>query len=43
MNKKQQRAAKLQRQQELVNAAKTAGRALTQEEQSEFDTLQREI
>lgn len=43
MNKKQQRAAKLKRQQELVNAARTANRALTAEEQAEFDTLQREI
>ena len=43
MNKKQKRNAKLKRQQELVNAAKTANRALTAEEQAEFDTLQREI
>jgi hypothetical protein len=43
MNKKQLRAQKFARQQELVNAAKTAGRDLTAEEQSEFDTLQREI
>jgi hypothetical protein len=43
MNKKQQRTKKLQRQQELVNAARTAHRELTAEEQNEFDTLQREI
>lgn len=43
MNKKQQRQAKLKRQQELVTAAKNAQRALTAEEQAEFDTLQREI
>lgn len=43
MNKKQQRAAKLQRQQALVNAAKAANRSLTAEEQAEFDSLQREI
>lgn len=43
MNKQQQRAAKIARQQQLVNAAKAANRSLTAEEQSEFDTLQREI
>ncbi|MCD7857740.1 MAG: hypothetical protein LUG55_08100 [Clostridiales bacterium] len=43
MNKKQIRAAKLQRQQALVDAAKAAKRSLTQDEQNEFDTLQREI
>ena len=43
MNKQQQRAAKIARQQQLVNAAKAANRSLTTEEQSEFDTLQREI
>ena len=41
MNKQQQRAAKIARQQQLVNAAKAANRSLTTEEQSEFDTLQR--
>lgn len=43
MNKKQQLKAKLQRQQDLVNAAKKAQRELTAEEQAEFDALQREI
>lgn len=43
MNKKQQRTAKLNRQQELVSTAKAENRALTAEEQAEFDTLQREI
>lgn len=43
MNKKKLRAAKLLRQQELVNAAKTENREMTTEEQSEFDSLQREI
>ena len=43
MNKKAQRNAKLSRQQEIVNAAKNAGRDLTAEEQVEFDSLQREI
>ena len=43
MNKQQQRAAKIARQQQLVNAAKAANRSLTTEEQTEFDTLQREI
>ena len=43
MNKKAQRQAKLSRQQEIVNAAKNAGRDLTAEEQVEFDSLQREI
>ena len=43
MNKKQQRQQKMLRQQEIVNAAKTAGRDLTAEEQAEFDSLQREI
>ena len=43
MDKKQQRAAKLQRQQELVNAAKAANRSLMDSEQAEFDSLQREI
>lgn len=43
MNKKQQRAAKLKRQQELVDAAKAANRSLSDTEQAEFDALQREI
>lgn len=43
MNKKQLRAAKLLRQQELVNTAKQEKRDLTAEEQSEFDRLQGEI
>ncbi len=33
----------IQRQQELLNAVKTAGRELTAEEQEEFDSLQRQI
>ena len=43
MGRKAIRAAKLLRQQELVNAAKTANREMTAEEQAEFDSLQREI
>lgn len=43
MNKRAQRMAKLQRQQELVSAAKNEHRDLTADEQAEFDTLQREI
>lgn len=43
MNKKQQRQQKMLRQQEIVNAAKEAGRDLTAKEQTEFDSLQREI
>ena len=43
MGRKAIRAAKLLRQQELVNAAKTANRDMTAEEQAEFDSLQREI
>ena len=43
MSKKQQRAAALKRQQELVNAAKNAQREMTAEEQAEFQTLQRQI
>ena len=31
----------IRRQQELLNAAKAAGRTLTEEEQAEFDDLQR--
>jgi len=41
MNKKQKRQQKMLRQQEIVTAAKNAGRDLTAEEQSEFDTMQR--
>lgn len=43
MNKQQKRAAAIQRQQALVNAARTANRSLSDAEQTEFDTLQREI
>lgn len=43
MGRKAIRAAKLLRQQELVNAAKDANRDLTTEEKAEFDSLQREI
>lgn len=43
MNKKQKRQQKMLRQQEIVTAAKNAGRDLTAEEQTEFDSLQREI
>lgn len=43
MGRKAIRAAKLLRQQELVNAAKNANRDMTAEEQAEFDSLQREI
>lgn len=41
--KRKQRAAKIKRQLEIVNAAKAANRDLTPEEQSEVDTLQRDI
>ena len=43
MNKKQKRQQKMFRQQEIVNLAKTEGRDLTAEEQTEFDNLQRDI
>lgn len=43
MNKKQLRQAKALRQQEIVNAARDAGRDLTPQEQAEFDVLQRDI
>ena len=33
----------IQRQQELLNTAKAAGRELTADEQTEFDDLQRKI
>lgn len=39
MNRRQM----IQRQQEILNAAKAAGRELTAEEQAEFDNLQRQI
>ncbi|KPU42165.1 Mu-like prophage major head subunit gpT [Oxobacter pfennigii] len=41
--KKNQRSEKILKQQEIVNAARAAGRELTSEEQAEFDSLQREI
>lgn len=43
MNKKNQRAAKILQQQNLVNAARSANRSLSAEEQAQFDSLQREI
>lgn len=43
MSKQQKRTAAIQRQQALVNAARTANRSLSDAEQAEFDTLQREI
>lgn len=43
MNKHQQRQQKIQRQQALVNGARSANRSLNESEQAEFDTLQREI
>lgn len=43
MNKKEQLRRKMQRQQEIVNAAKAATRNLNEDEQREFDALQREI
>ncbi|CAI3657195.1 phage major capsid protein [Clostridium neonatale] len=43
MGKKAQRQLKLARQQELFNVAKAGNRDLTETEQNEFDTLQREI
>lgn len=43
MNKKEQLKNKTKRQQEIVNSAKAAGRDLNDDEQREFDTLQREI
>ena len=39
MNKKQKRQQKMLRQQEIVDAAKNAGRDLTAEEQTEFDFI----
>ena len=43
MNRKQLRQQKVLRQQQILSAAKSAGRELTAEERSEFDSLQREI
>lgn len=43
MNKKQQRQQKMLRQQEIVNAAKDAGRDLTAEEQTEFDSFREKL
>lgn len=43
MNKKQQRLAAIQRQQELVNAARSANRSLNDAEQKEFDDLTAKI
>ena len=43
MDKKKKRLAAIQRQQALVEAAKSAKRDMTAEEQAEFDSLQREI
>ncbi len=43
MDKEQKRQQKMFRQQEIVNLAKTEGRDLTVEEQTEFDSLQRDI
>lgn len=43
MSKKQKLLAAIQRQQALVNAARSANRSLSDDEQAEFDTLQREI
>lgn len=43
MDKKQKRLAAIQRQQALVQSAKTAKRDMTAEEQAEFESLQREI
>lgn len=43
MNRKQLRQQKVLWQQQILNAAKSAGRELTAEERSEFDSLQREI
>lgn len=43
MTRKQARQQKVLRQQELISAARSAGRELTAEEQEEFNTLQRDI
>lgn len=43
MNRKKLREQKLLRQQEILSAAKTGNRDLTEAERQEFDTLQREI
>lgn len=43
MNRKQLMQQKILRQQQILNLVKSAGRELTAEERSEFDSLQREI
>lgn len=43
MNPKQKRQQKMLRQQEILSGAKSGKRDLTQDEQNEFDSLQREI
>ena len=43
MNRKEKRQQMVQRQQELLNAARAAHRELSAEEQAEFDSLQRQI
>ncbi|WP_160688335.1 hypothetical protein [Clostridium sp. C2-6-12] len=43
MGKKELRQQKIQRQQQLINAAKQGNRGLNTEENTEFETLQREI
>lgn len=43
MNRKQLRQQKILRQQQILNTAKSAGRELTADERSEFESLQREI
>lgn len=43
MNKKEELKQKLLRQQEIVSSARTAGRDLSADEQTEFDALQRDI
>ncbi len=43
MDPKELRDKKVQRQQEILNVAKTAGREFTEEETKEFESLQREI
>lgn len=43
MNEKQQRAAKIAAQQALLDGAKAAGREMTEEENAQFDALQKEI
>lgn len=43
MNRKERRQQMVQRQQEILNAARAAHRELSAEEQAEFDSLQRQI